>query len=58
MDSSWKKKNRPKNAVLPVLWEEKLNRRAVLISIVWTIGYEISDVSLEAVFGLQLFITN
>lgn len=58
MDSSWKKKNRPKNAVLAGLWEEKLNRRAVLVCIVWTIGYEISDVSLEAVFGLQLVITN
>lgn len=41
-----------KYAVLTVLWEEKSNKTAVLISVVWAIGYKISDVSLAAVFGL------
>lgn len=40
------------------MWEEKLGRTAVLISIVWAIGFKISDASLTAIFGLQFVITN
>lgn len=41
-----------KNAVLAVLWEEKIHRTAALISIVRAIYYKISEVSLAALFSL------